>query len=88
MNYSRAQAMFEQSRPKNLSFFIISQEYYELPKKTIRTNGNIYHIVKPNNFLDVRNNYRDEASMDMTLDEFKYSTSTFGMKNIILLQLI
>ena len=75
MNDPRVQAMFKRSRHNNLSIFIISQDYYELPKKTIRANGNIYHIFKPNNFLDVRNIYQDKASMDMTLDEFKYLTS-------------
>ena len=76
MNDPRVQAMFKRSRHVNLSIFIISQDYYELPKKTIRANGNIYHIFKPNKFLDVRNIYQDKASMDMTLDEFKYLTST------------
>ena len=76
MNDPRVQAMFKRSRHNNLSIFIISQDYCELPKKTIRANGNIYHIFKPNNFLDVRNIYQDKASMDMTLDEFKYLTST------------
>ena len=32
------QAMFKRSRQKNLSVFIFSQEYYELPKRTIRAN--------------------------------------------------
>ena len=76
MNDSRVQAILKRSRHNNLSIFIISQDYYELPKKTIRANGNIYHMFKPNNFLDVRNIYQDKASMDMTLDEFKYLTST------------
>ena len=68
--------MFKRSRHNDLSIFIISQDYYELSEKTIRCNGNIYHIFKLNNFLDVRNIYQDKASMDMTLDEFKYLTST------------
>ena len=76
MNDPRVQAMFERSRHDNLSIFIISQEYYELPKKTIRANGNIYHIFKPNSFLDVRTIYQDKAAMDMTLDEVKYLTNT------------
>ena len=76
MDDSRVQAMFKRSRHNKLSIFIISQDYYELSKKTIRCNGNIFHIFKPNNFLDVRNIYQDKASMDMTLDEFKYLTST------------
>ena len=51
MNDPRVQGMFKRSRHNNLSVFIISQDYYELPKKTIRVNGNIYHKIKPNNFF-------------------------------------
>ena len=76
MNDPRVQAMFKRSRHINLSIIIIFQVYYELPKKTIRANGKIYHIFKPNNFRDVQNLYQDKASMDMTLVEFKYLTST------------
>ena len=70
------QAMFERSRDNNLSSFIISQDYYELPKRTIRANGNIYHIYKPNNSPDVQNLYQHKASMDMTLNKTKLLTST------------
>ena len=76
MNDPRVQAMFKRSRHNNSSIFIISQDYYKLPKKTIRATGNIYHIFKPNNFRDVENLYQDKASMDMNLIEFKYLTST------------
>ena len=75
MDDPRVQAMFKRSRPNNLSIFIISQDYYELGKKTIRCNGNIFHIFKPNNFRDVINVYQDKSSMDMTLNEFKLLTS-------------
>ena len=68
--------MFKRSRHNNLTIFIISQDHYELPKKTKRANGNIYHIFKPNSFLDVRNIYQDKSSMDTILDELKYLTST------------
>ena len=67
----KIQAMFKRGRHNNLSIFIISQDYYELPKKTIRANGNIFHLFKTNNYLDVRNIYQDKASMDMTLYGFK-----------------
>ena len=63
--------MFIRGRHNILSIFLISQDYYELPKRTIRANGNIYHTFKPNNFRDVQNLYQDKASMDMTLNEFK-----------------
>ena len=74
MNDPRVQAMFKRSRHNNLSIFIISQDYYELPKRTIRAKGNSDHIFKPNSFTDVENLFQDKASMDMTLDEFKLLT--------------
>ena len=81
INNDKIQAMFKRGRHNNLSIFIISQEYYELPKKTIRANGNIFHLFKTNNYLDVRNIYQDKASMDMTLDEFKSLISICWNKN-------
>ena len=76
MNDPRVRAMFKRSRHNNLSIFIISQDYYELPKRIFSANGNVYHIFKPKNFKDVLNLYQDESSMDMTLNEFKLLTST------------
>ena len=75
MDDPRVQAMFKRSRHNNLSIFILSQDYYELNKKTIQCNGNIYHILKPNNFRDTINPYQDKASMDMNRNEFKLLTS-------------
>ena len=73
----RVQAMFKRSRHNNLINFTVSQGYYELGEKTKRCNGNIYHIFKPNNFTDVQNLHQDKASIDMTLNECKYLTSTW-----------
>ena len=72
--------MFKRSRHNNFCTFIISQDYYQLPKKTISVNGNIYHICKPNNFRAVRIIYQDKSAMDMTLNEFKLLTSTCWIK--------
>ena len=88
MDDPRIQAMFKRSINNNLSIFIISQDYYELSKKTIRCNGNTYHIFKPNSFRDVQNLYQDKASMDMTLNEFKLLHQPVGIKIINLLLLI
>ena len=76
MDDPRVQAMFKRSRHNKRSIFIISHDYYELSKKTIRCIGNIYHIFKPSIFRDVIYLYQDEALMDMNLKEFKYLTST------------
>ena len=76
INNDKTQAMFERGRHNNLSTFIFSQDFHELPKRTIKANGNIYHIFKPIIFRDVQNLYQDKASMDMTLGVFKILTST------------
>ena len=81
MDDPRVQAMFKRSRHNNLSLFILSHDYYELSKKTIRCNGKIFHIFKPNNFRDLLNLYQDKSSMDMTLNEFKILTSTCWNEN-------
>ena len=73
--------MFKRCLHNNLSIFIISQDFYELPKRTILCNGNIFPLFKPNIYLDVRNIYQDKASVDITLNEFKLITSTCWNKN-------
>ena len=75
INNDKIQAIFKRGRDNILSIFIISQDHYELPKRSIRTNGNIYHIFKPNKFRDVQNLYQHKASIDMTLNEFKNLTN-------------
>ena len=67
--------MFRRSRHNNLSIFIISQDYYDFPKRTIRSIVNSYHIFKPNNFRDVQNVYQDKAGTNMNDNEFKKLTS-------------
>ena len=37
----RIEAMFKRSRHSNISNFIVSQDFYELPKRTIKTNENL-----------------------------------------------
>ena len=76
-NEPRIQSMFKRSRLVNTSNFIISQDYYDLPKRTIRPNGSICPIFKPNNYRDEQSLYQDKESMDMTFNEYKYSTCTF-----------
>ena len=77
MKKMNVQAMCTRIRHKKLSLFIFSLDYCELPKRTIRANGNIYHIFKANNFRDLQKIYQEKASLDMTPNEFKFLTSTF-----------
>ena len=66
--------MFKRSKENDIFIFIFSQDHFELLKKTVRANGNICHIFKPNNFRDVQNLYQDKANMDVTFNEFKHLT--------------
>ena len=77
MNDPRVQARFKRRRHNNLSTFNISQGYYELLKRNMGADGNIYHNFKPNNFRDLLNIYQDKSSIDTTLKEFKLLTSIF-----------
>ena len=72
----RIQPMFKLSRHNNIHIFKIGKNYYEIPKGTIRANGNTYHIFEPKKFRDVQSLYQDKTSMDMTLNEIKKLTST------------
>ena len=64
-----------------LFIFMNNQDYYQLPKRTIRAINIIYHIFKPNNYRDVQVLYQGKASMDMTRKKFKIFTSTWWNKN-------
>ena len=71
----RVRAMLKRYRHKKLSYLLFNQKNYELPNRTIRTIGIIYHIFKLNNFRDVQSIYQDKACLDMTSNELKLSTS-------------
>ena len=55
--------MFKRSRHIKLSTFIISQDCFELPRRTTQANGNMYHIFKPNNIRIV---YQNECSKSLS----------------------
>ena len=74
-NKLKAEPMFKRSRQINTSILLISQDYYDLRKKSVRRKGNICHTFKPNTFRHVQNLYQDKASIVMTLNEFKDLTS-------------
>ena len=76
MNDPRVTAMFKRPRHNILAIFISSQAYFELRKGSTQSNGGIYRIFKPNNIRDIQNLYQHKTSMDMTLNEFKCSTSS------------
>ena len=73
--------MFKRSRQNTSSVFLISQEYYEIPKRTIKAKENIYHNFKPNSYRGFQNRFQDKSSMDLTLENFKDLTCISWDKN-------
>ena len=80
MNDPRVQVMLKRSRHNKISNFIISQDKNELPKKTIRANGKLYHIFQLNIYREVQNLYRDQFSIDMTLQKLKNLLTVYWNK--------
>ena len=61
---------FIRGRHNKLDFYYLSQSYFDLPKRTIRSNSN--KILLFNQTLkDIEHIYRDVAGYDMNYDEFK-----------------
>ena len=61
---------FIRGRHNNLDIYYLSQSYFDLPKRTIRNNGN--KIILFNQTLkDIEHIYLYIASYDMNYDEFK-----------------
>ena len=75
MEDPRVQAMFKQTRHNYKSIFLLSKDYYELSKKTIRCNSKNYHIFQPNSFLEVRSIYQHKNYMDMTPKKIELLTT-------------
>ena len=80
MKDPRVQVTFKRSRHKISSILIMSQDYSELSKKTVRANGSIF-IIFPIQTISEMYLYQDKASIDMTFDEFKFLTSSCWDKN-------
>ena len=73
-NDTKFQARFKRSRHNNIPIFKIGQDYYELPKRTVRANANIQFQT---NCRDIENLNQVKARMVMTHKEFKLLTSIF-----------
>ena len=61
---------FIRGRHNNLDIYYLSQSYFDLPKRTIRTNSNRINLFNQT-LKDIEHIYRDVAGYDMNYDEFK-----------------
>ena len=76
LNDEKVQMLFKRGRHNNLSIFVITHGFYELPKDTIRENSSIIHHFITNNFANVESLHRQLSSTDMLIKEYKYFINT------------
>ena len=67
---NKAEAYYTRGRHNNCDTFYISQNYFRLPRQTIRENGN-FIILFPQDAKNLMHIHADHCDDDMTLNEFK-----------------
>ena len=67
---SKAEAFYTRGRHNNCDTFYISQNYFRLPRQTIRENAN-FIILFPQDSKNLNHIYADHCDDDMKVDEFK-----------------
>ena len=66
----KAEAFYTRGRHNNCDTFYISQNYFRLPRQTIRENAN-FIILFPQDSKNITHIHADHCSGDMEIDEFK-----------------
>ena len=67
---NKAEAYYTRGRHNNCDTFYISQNYFLLPRQTIRENAN-FIILFRQDMKNLQHIHADHCGTDMTLDEFK-----------------
>ena len=69
-NQSKAEAYYTRGRHNNVDTFYISQNYFRLPRQTIRENVN-FIILFSQDDKNLNHIFADHCADDMTIDQFK-----------------
>ena len=67
---NKAESYYTRGRHNNCDTFYISQNYFRLPRQTIRENAN-FIMLFPQDNKNIAHIYADHCSNDMDIDEFK-----------------
>ena len=67
---NKAESYYTRGRHNNCDVIYITQNYFRLPRHTIRENAN-FIILFPQDVKNLNHIYSDHCSFDMDLDEFK-----------------
>jgi len=67
---NKCEAYYIRGRHSNVDCFYLSQNYFELPRQTIRENSNFMALF-PQDLKNINHIYNDHVSSDMPKDEFR-----------------
>ena len=67
---NKCEAYYVRGRHSNVDCFYLAQNYFNLPRRTIRENANFICIFQQD-AKNINHIYNDHASTDMTMKEFK-----------------
>ena len=67
---NKCESYYIRGRHSNVDCFYLSQNYFKLPRQTIRENANFICLF-PQDLKNINHIYNDHVSSDMSKDEFK-----------------
>ena len=67
---NKCESYYIRGRHSNVDCFYLSQNYFKLPRQTIRENANFICLF-PQDLKNINHIYNDHVSQDMSKDEFK-----------------
>lgn len=67
---NKCEKYYIRGRHSNIDCFYLSQNYFELPRRTIRQNANFICLF-PQDSISINSIYHDHVSIDMSKEEFK-----------------
>jgi hypothetical protein len=67
---NKCESYYIRGRHSNVDCFYLAQNYFKLPRQTIRENANFIYLF-PQDLKNVKHIHNDHASSDMSEDEFR-----------------
>jgi len=67
---NKCEAYYIRGRHSNVDCFYLSQNYFKLPRQTIRENSN-FIVLFPQDLKNINHIYNDHVSSDMSKEEFR-----------------
>ena len=67
---NKCECYYIRGRPSNVDCFHLSQNYFKLPRQTIRENANFICLF-PQDLKNINHIYNDVVGFDMTREEFR-----------------